>query len=474
MSAIPVKYFEHQILSKIDSILFMISDIKFSKTAVVPDCFLDLLDEILGKVRDNFISEIEDIRAADFDDEEGEITKLALTYMALLRALHEKLFIFLDISEYVFVSNETLFTLRNLVKKVSKDFEIALVPTWEYSYCVYTYKDLYKNLASTFGLNGTENKKYPKWFLFLKYPNIEATNILLNCIFSHEIAHFKDYIDNISGHLIEYVKVDEKKFNEHLELLLKQKISKTANNKNKRQLTIEDFAGRESLRQDLYAAISTVIGNWLKEIVADLLALRTFGPAFLYSLIDSSVLLQIMDNYTDSHPASSWRIGYCLTELKNIGFMKDLKNDAIKQYLENWVSYLKETHKEPNYPIYNVSFISLNNALNKIVKFIRIVSNPFTFNTIKYNEISEEIKSAYFLRCIPPIALWEEDHHKYFNNIFTLNAAWEVFLTDKSRFYKNFDVKDINDKVKANEVLNRLTLKAIESSDILRLWQESA
>ena len=93
MTVFPVKDFDHQILSKIDAIRMLISHVKLSTRAVVPDVFLNLLDDVLGEVRNKFISEIEDIREAAFDNEHEEITKQALTYMALLRELHDNLFL---------------------------------------------------------------------------------------------------------------------------------------------------------------------------------------------------------------------------------------------------------------------------------------------------------------------------------------------------------------------------------------------
>jgi hypothetical protein len=477
MPPLPVKDLEHQILTKIDNIRTMLSEIKLTKRAVVPDTFIDLLDDLLFEVRGHFLSEIDDIVEAGFENQDEEITKLAMTYMALFRSLHSELFTFLYTSEYSTLSNETLFVLRNLVKKFASGFELALIPTWEYGYCVHIYKDLYIRLAEAFGLTPRSEKNYPSWFVFLKYPSIEANNILLNCVFSHEIAHFKDYLDATSERLIKDIKIDEDEFESYLRYLLEQKVSGKSRSEvteqEKRQLTFGEIWGKEAIRQDIYARISKIIENWLKEMVADLLALRTFGPAFLYSLIESSILLQVMDTYADSHPSSTWRIKYCLDELRHPGFMEKATNEAVGNYLEDWYRYLEGAHKEPTYPPHRVSFVSIKKALPSILEFIRIVSKPFTFDVKAYNRVSEIIKSRFLLKGIPPIAAWDKESHQYFNNIYTLNATWEVFLTDKDAFYQNFQIDGINDKLKANEILNKLALKALESSDILRLWRDS-
>jgi polyhydroxyalkanoate synthesis regulator phasin len=400
-----------------------------------------------------------------------------MTYMALFRTLHEELFAFLFTSEYSALSNETQFALRNLVKKFTKDFELALIPTWQYGYCVHIYKDLYKTLANVFGISHRESNKYPSWFVFLKYPNIEANNILLNCVFSHEIAHFNDYLNNISQRLLKDIKINQEEFEKYLEDLFKQKISGSeeapAEEKGQTQLTFGDIWNKETVRQEIFARISKIIENWLKEIVADLLALRTFGPAFLFSLIESSVILQVLDSYSDSHPASSWRIKYCIEELYSIGFKENAANESIKKYIEDWEKYTVDAGKGPIYPHHRISFISIKAAFPVIQEYLQLVSKPFTFNTVQYKEISRIIKMEYLLKGIPPVAGWEKDCHMYFNNIYTLNAAWEVFLTEKDKFYENFEIDGIDGKLKANEMLNKLALKAVESSDILRLWKEA-
>lgn len=472
MPTIPARDLEFQILTKIDSIRRIITEVKFSLRSVVPDIFIDLLDDFLGEVRSRFLSEIEDLRTSGFEDEEVQVTLKSPRYMASLRRLHDKLLPFVDTCEPISISNETQFALRNLIKKFPEqpNFELALVPTWEYNYTVHAYKDLYQTLANAFRLRVADNKGYPNWIIFLKFPNVEANNILLNCVFSHEIAHFKDYLNGVSDNLIKLIKVNEVEFKRHLDLLLKEKIAKSAKDRDETQLTLGDFLG-EAIKQDFYAQVNRVMHKWLIEIVADLLALRTFGPAFLYSLIQSSTLLQLIGIYSDTHPASSWRISYCLSELKYMKFLEKQKNKDIEEYLVDWESYLTNAHREPNQPVYRVSYISLQKSFDKIVEVIRDISKLFTFDVKKYNDEAEIIKSECFLKSIAPIARWNKDHHQYFNNMYTLNAAWEIFLTDKPRFYKNFDIKSIDDKIKANEVLHKLTLKAIEGSDILRIWQ---
>jgi hypothetical protein len=471
MKVIPVRELEFQILSKIDSIRKVISEIKFSHRAIVPEVFIDLIYDFLGRVRKSFLSEVEDIRKTGFEDEEEQVTMKSLRYMASLRKLHEKLFPLIDTCEAVCISNETQFALKNLIKKFPErpNFEMSLIPTWEYNYSVYAYKDLYRTLCQNFGLRVEEDNDYPDWFVFLKYPNIEANNILLNCVFSHEIGHLKDYINGISSNLIEQVTIDGDEFNKCLEPLMREKIEFGGVEK-QQQITIGDFIG-ERIRQTSYEQVHKVMHNWLKEIIADILAVRTFGPAFVYSLIEYTTLLQLMEHYTDSHPASSWRISYCLSELDDIGFIERQENSGIKKYLKEWGAYLEEIDKEPSQPVHKVGYLSLENSFENIVGMIRDVSRGFEFNVEEYNEKSEIIKEECLLRVIAPIAKWNEDHHDYFENIYIVNTAWEIFITDRDSFYRNFDIKSIDDKISANEVLFKITLKALESSDILRIWK---
>ena len=105
MPEIPISGLDLQILCKIDSIRTLLSETKLSNRAIVPEIFLDLLNDFLGHVKDEFIQKIEDIRSMSLEDENEQITKVAQRYMGYLRGFHDHLLKFTETCESISVSN---------------------------------------------------------------------------------------------------------------------------------------------------------------------------------------------------------------------------------------------------------------------------------------------------------------------------------------------------------------------------------
>lgn len=94
--------------------------------------------------------------------------------------------------------------VEKLLKKFLPDIEIMFRPKWEYNYTIITTNlyDYYSNILARYKKYVSEQRleedilsPLNKSFYIISFPSIERKNILLHCLFGHEIGHLaaKEY-----------------------------------------------------------------------------------------------------------------------------------------------------------------------------------------------------------------------------------------------------------------------------------------
>lgn len=126
--------------------------------------------------------------------------------------------------------------------------------------------------------------------IIIGLPKIEKDNPLMWTVLVHEIAH--DLAES------------EKKLN------ILHKINK------------EGIIDRK-----IVYSHQTILKNWIKEIIADLLSIRLIGPSYLYSFMFFSLLLSDSDTFNKTHPSPDYRMSLMISTLEKKGFkLEHIKN----------------------------------------------------------------------------------------------------------------------------------------------------
>ena len=121
-----------------------------------------------------------------------------------------------------------------------------------------------------------------------------------------------------------------------------------------------------SIRREVTALLSIWEQNWLKELISDLYAVATGGPAYTYAFM-VEVFESNPSQYTLTHPSLDSRIYVQLNYLKRIEGMKELIGDV----KELWLSH------RGNILARGLSYPFPQAILEKLVNiFINVIKKP--------------------------------------------------------------------------------------------------
>lgn len=157
---------------------------------------------------------------------------------------------------------ETYTLLHYLVK--SADF-LGNKTVEPYVYLSFNYNYAETNIGQALKEGGVIESDFDDNQIILDIPKIEKDNPLMWTILAHEMGHVFDH---------NYLKVTD---------------------------TI--FKGIKLPSNQL-----DILKKWTKEIVADIISIRTMGPAYLLSSIFFNLCLYDLDNFSSTHPSVKYRI----------------------------------------------------------------------------------------------------------------------------------------------------------------------
>lgn len=140
---------------------------------------------------------------------------------------------------------------------------LIIYPTWQYNFSFERVSDRLASIANRINLDKHANIFDDIYFhyVILTYPYIEDETILGQVLLAHEVGHFIDYAQKWSQDI------------EEKGILTGIDFSFSA-----------DIPGNE--RENANRLLNQVIQNWIREIVADVLATSILGPAYVLALGD--------------------------------------------------------------------------------------------------------------------------------------------------------------------------------------------
>lgn len=377
--------------------------------------------------------------------------------------------------------------IERMVKDFLPETEIMLRPQWKYNYTIMTTNlyDVYHYYLSRY-FNYVDGKNpeeilvpLGKSFYIISFPFIERNNILLHCLIGHEIGHLvlkKYFTEKRSQELLQSIR-------DRVAAIVQKNIEKSIKD------IIPDIPPpplfvHSLTQQMIQAQIKRTMEIWqrgLEEILSDIIGSFLFGPAILFSTLE--IALQDLDGL-DKVPNENnnyyppWRM-----RLRNIfEVVKDLKllplphdkfiekkivNSVGKRFtlIEEIVGGKSDKEGIENEEILKIAYEEIEKDIpqaktfytNELEKLI-VKSNDF------YDHLPPLIERIDF--GIPPNACEKSIHNRKLSTIVEIiNSAWFHKLAWDDNL---FDPQGaFNNKVlEKRSRMNRLTLKALEYSDI--------
>jgi hypothetical protein len=343
----------------------------------------------------------------------------------------------------------------------SAEFELTLVPAFGYHYGFYGKHEFVQTALSKLGhftksdyyIN--EAKALPPWSFFLVYPIVERESALNQVVVIHEVAHVISELRDIHTKVLPTsLDLDKEAFDAYVKEVSEKQADIPAN----------------VIESRCFARCSSMLESWTKEIVSDVIAIHSVGPAYLFSFLEFFANAGMEDLHDGEHPAPSYRCEILLEELKFMDYLSD--NDGVLTPLREQLGAVTPEVSEAckvavgRYKSESlVAHKTLEAYRTDILDKLRRLTKGYTFSAERYAKevppLVDQLGQAVapgprYTRTSPPSALSVPA---------ILNAGWHLYKLDfhsfRSLFVNSIEAPDILVN------LNRLLLKSLESNYVV-------
>lgn len=373
---------------------------------------------------------------------------------------------------------------NKLINKFIPNTTIMFGPQWEYNYTVITddLRDVYRRVLARYENvipNGHEELEgvfeYMEGpFHIISFPFLERKNVLLHSLICHEI-----------GHLISEDFIAERKPE-----FLPNNVNRIINSIVLDDLPEDNLFSPIIKEQRKQIACNNAFKAWehgLRELLADIIGAILFGPALLFSLFEFSLndKLDFIPNATNGfYPPWRMRIRTVFKIIEEshenselhktffpLEFTDSSLNDVCKSINDRY-NLIKEISSsdsdienlQSDKPISIAYEQVLQDATDAIVYFKNELSDHLKTPDFMYRYLPHLIKRI--KHGITPNAFEPSlENRKAVSLVEIINAVWFYKISCENNIFASDGTLN-KDILKLRDRMNRLTLKAIEFSDI--------
>jgi hypothetical protein len=471
---------------KLYSLRKLKQDLQRGLPAPKPEQFLRGLDLIIDAV-ETFLSRRVDNLRARFAGKPQELAEQiafhAKVALRILGSLHQQ---YLPLLHAESQRNEYLFkpSIEQAVGLFTNSrFELTLLPDFLYNYAFDGRENFANSEVELLEKNSDPDTKaalaalrskaaLTQWIVFLHFPVADRDSALNLCVLAHELGHFVDEISKIYKSLLP-IELDKSSFDEFVEARCNTPAyGGTTSKPGGPRLTFEKIFTRDGVQARCYLSCNEMLERWIREIIADILAIHAIGPASYFAFNDFMAYMGAENVTSSSHPVPAFRLKLMLDELKEtMGYLGSASavdkvlGEAMLRVTVGAAS-VKSRYKDEA----KVVQITIEKTLTSLLAKIRPVVSAYSFNAARYQGtvpgILERLK-----RGIAPIEVLDGVRTKVVpaSVVGILNAGWELYKTDIAGFYGQF--RDDVPEMERFASLNHLLFKAIEASEVKRRWK---
>lgn len=334
-------------------------------------------------------------------------------------------------------------------------------PMWSYNYAIIgNFREYYQHkLERLYGqseIPGLDPERSPIYVV--SFPRLEKTNALLHMSFAHEL-----------GHLIT---------NEWLKD--KNKVSKLKNEISKELKKKPEVLQKVDVKTLAYwlEESSVALERALNELIADIAAVMLFGPCFLFALWQ----IPLLSDLGDCEPSAAsqyyppWRDRLrIIIDNADLGLLRDAAlilrdyggsfidtEQALDQYIANVKEFTEKPVDRSGWKLHlKVVYDVIMRHLEELGEWVRgrIGNMRYRGDPLSLARLCRDLENR-----IPPSLITEEGAEQETDFRDILNAGWLYHIVQ-------FRPSMTNDTVFTYTILNKLILKAIESSYLLKHYR---
>lgn len=383
--------------------------------------------------------------------------------------------------------------LESLVEKHAKGVKTLVRPQWKYNFSHRNLARLlytaghhsfdwttadFSKIAKNHGFNAQRGMPH---IAVLSYAGIERRNALALVMLAHEIGHLLD---------------------EHYGLTSARDVRTTLSQSTEQHRKKE--AGSPQKKENLAASVdelSKEAGFWIKEIVADVAALRLVGPAYICALKASAYALATYKKLPHEHPPLEDRLKWLLAESESsdLGHMKFLKehakDDATAAIMRD---YLLSQATDPGVAESDAGTSQASQEESKKTEHLRRLSQAATEKALAklrehlpeaecYKLADDVFRMVDLLACeVPPCQSYvlgldpEADRvraplaQQHFSLAAILNAGWMFYLSrvrrDRPTTLRDAEGRELDDETIELQRISDLMILAVKQSSFLETY----
>jgi hypothetical protein len=451
-----------------NKILVLRRNIELLKEQDYPSPGPAILAEVLVRILSRVFEELRLMSLeVDRTDEKVIVTKAVTIHHTVMHFLPPliKAIISADVSSHFGGIIEGYGRICNLAQFGT---ELILYPSWEYNASYREIMGILRDLTEHLSIGGNKgifDGTHP-YVVSISFPALEEDVALRQALIAHEVGHFIDETRELSDKLIEQPILPKDTYGI---------LASTLVENNSVLGEVRDFIGE-------------ALVNWIRELVADCLALRMLGPAYLFAFEEFT--FTIPQNYaaidlSRTHPPPLTRLRY-LAILCNKLYMGEIQNSSQDSADVQLLAALKIRTDElasQSLPtvsrIRGISAISSSLAQTILEKLAQTLDTAMTYLDDTLGLMSSEpwscsptdiihaVEMRRLLRDhLPPEELASQNVLPSFSAV--INAAWLYYLEDHAQF-DLFGRSENNRGVDSDLVFEqyltaqRLTARAVES-----------
>lgn len=311
---------------------------------------------------------------------------------------------------------------------------IAFLPQWTYNYAILergsplnelyetisVYQPISSEIQADFAKESAE-LKLPQLFYVFRFPEAESRNVLYYPMFLHEFGHAIDWNKEISDKVFESI-----------------------------ELKFEGNDEEVSERLE-------IVEHWVREFVADAIATHLGGPCLVFALWHVSLVVNVLDQDSDTHPSTRTRLALITSQLIRQGFGRKGGLGSILGFIQSQCQGALQGACLPEYKTIRTAVLAPH-VRRKILEEVTKAFSSDCFRPHLYRTSIEDATKALH-RGRPPIP----KESSVVALAIVLNAAWEIALLRSDRPFQDYRAPSARHLASAFRAVSELTLKGIES-----------
>jgi hypothetical protein len=471
---------------KLHSLRKLVQDLERGLPPRTSEQFILGLNLIIDAVELFLRERVENLKAtfaANPQELAEQIAFHAKVALQILGALHQK---YLPLLHAETQRNEYLLypSIDRAVREFTKSFELTLVPDFVYNYAFVGKENFASHEIKLLAERSDQNTKtaltalrgrstLKQWITFLHFPVADRDSALNLCVLAHELGHLVDKTNKIYEKLLP-IELDKASFDKLVETRCKTPPFGMAPQPGDKQFTFETIFKRPGVEARCYLSCHTMLENWIREIIADVLAIHAIGPASYFAFNDFFAYMGAENVTSNSHPAPAFRLQLMLAELKEVlgyssssGAIGSVLAEAMPNVAAgaSAATYRDEADVVQKTIEKNLDRKDADNLLAKIRPFV----SAYSFNAATYRQEVPDVLKKLRSGVAPIETLDSGGMVRPASVVAILNAGWELYKTNIDGFYDEFRAEVPKMERLAN--LNHLLFKAIEASEVVRRWK---